>query len=180
LAYTTPAAWTAGRRRIALGLAGLAIAFLADIVFIIASRTALAAIPMLMVLLGTRYFGLKRIAGIVAAGAVLWEARWVSSPYLRTRVEAIADEVSLYRTTDAQTSSAAPRVLAQALGFVDEARLFGQAPGRSRPRSHVLPPPAAEPPRSSQRIRTSRSGGRHPAGNGGRLPPSWHCGSRIC
>jgi O-antigen ligase len=130
LVYATAAAWAAGHRMIALALAGLAIGFLGDIVFIITSRTALAVIPILMVVLATRHFGLKGVVGIVAVGAVLWGALWVCSPYLRTRVEAIGDEVSLYRTTDTQTSSGLRlEFWGKSLGFVREAPLFGHGTG---------------------------------------------------
>lgn len=133
LLYATVCAWVAGRRRAALALAGLAITFLGDIVFITTSRTALAVIPMLIVLLGMRYFGLKGIVGCLTAGAILGTALWVSSPYLRMRVETIVDEVSLYRTTDAKTSSGLRlEFWRKSLGFMTEAPVFGHGTGTIR------------------------------------------------
>ena len=61
--------WRAGRRWLAVALLCLAAAFLANIVFVITSRTTLLVAPVLAVALGYRLFGWRgvAIAGVVAA-----------------------------------------------------------------------------------------------------------------
>ena len=67
-----PARRRAWRRwRSALGLVALAFLFLADIFFVVTSRTALLVAPVLLLLLGWREFRWKGLVGAVLVGVVV-------------------------------------------------------------------------------------------------------------
>lgn len=93
----------AGRRLAALGLLALAILFLVDILYIRTGRTALATLPLLLLLFGQRVFGWKGVAGTVAVGLVFGLLAWMSSPYLRERTTAVVADVQLYQTANDRT-----------------------------------------------------------------------------
>src|SRR5262245_59576660 len=63
--------WRKGRRRGAMGLILLAIAFLANVLYVAPSRTALATIPILLVLFGVLRFGWKGVGGMLILTAAL-------------------------------------------------------------------------------------------------------------
>jgi O-antigen ligase len=130
LLYALADAWLAGRRRLALALAGLAALFAADIVYVTTSRTTLVAIPILIVVFGLMRLGLKGALGLVVGCAAIAAVLWVSSPYMRFRVSSVANEVSLYRAEDAATSSGLRMEFwRKSLQFVAEAPLMGHGTG---------------------------------------------------
>jgi O-antigen ligase len=122
--------WRAGRHRSALALVLLALIFLADIAYIVTSRTALVVIPVLAVLLGARRLGLKGLVAAFAAVAAVATALWATSPYLRERVQHAYQEVSDYESTNAWTSSGLRlEFWRKSIGFVWEAPLIGHGTG---------------------------------------------------
>jgi O-antigen ligase len=130
LAYAAVEAWRSRRPRLALALGLLACAFLADIIYVATGRTAVAAMPVLLALFGFRQFGWKGMLGVVVAGAALAAVAWQSSPYLRARVTAVAEEIHLYRTQNAETSSGERLELWQkSLGFIAAAPVLGHGTG---------------------------------------------------
>jgi O-antigen ligase len=123
-------AWLAGRRRLALALAGLAALFVADIVYVTTSRTTLVAIPILIIVFGLMRLGVKGTLALVAAGAAIVAILWISSPYMRFRVSSVVSEVSLYRAEDAATSSGLRMEFwRKSLQFVAQAPLMGHGTG---------------------------------------------------
>lgn len=88
-----------------VGLAALAVAFLADILFIATGRTALVVISALVVLYGLRRAGWKGAIGAAALGATLAALVWAASPYLRQRVIGLSTETQQFLRSDAETSS---------------------------------------------------------------------------
>jgi O-antigen ligase len=130
LAYAAVEAWRSRRHRLALGLVLLACAFLANIVYVATGRTIIVAMPVLLVLFGFRQFGWKGMVSVVLAGVAVAAIAWSSSPYLRARVLAVAEEVRLYRTLNADTSSGERLELwKKSLGFVAAAPVFGHGTG---------------------------------------------------
>ena len=95
----------ANRRGAALGLLALAVLFLVGIVYVSTGRTALATLPVLLLLLGLRLFRWRGVAGAAAVGIVLGLLAWFSSPYVRERTTAVIGEVHLYQAENAETSS---------------------------------------------------------------------------
>jgi len=145
-AYVAVEAWRSGRRRLAAGLLILALLFVADIVYVVTGRTALAAMPVLLILFGMREFGWKGSAALVAGFAVLAAVVWFSSPYLRMRVSDVPDEVRLWRTQDANTSSGQRlEFWLKSARFIAEAPVIGHGTGTIRERFREAVEPGTGP-----------------------------------
>lgn len=130
LAYAAIEAWRAERPRLAVALGVLAGAFLANIVYIATGRTAVAVMPVLLVLFGFRLFGWRGAFGVVIAGLLVAMTAWFSSHYLRERVLGIGREVYLYETQNTRTSSGERLELwKKSLRFIAAAPVFGHGTG---------------------------------------------------
>jgi O-antigen ligase len=105
LAHLSISAWRDGRRRLALGLAAFALAFLINIAFVATARSTLVASAVLLAVLAFQRFDWKGVVAVLCAGVILAGLAWLSSPYLRGRVLAVAEEIQQYQTADAPTSS---------------------------------------------------------------------------
>jgi O-antigen ligase len=88
--------WRERKWHIVVALAALALFFLADIAFVITSRTALLVAPLLVVALGYRQFGIKGVVAAVVIAAALAAALWLESPALRARVSYSVGELRAY------------------------------------------------------------------------------------
>jgi O-antigen ligase len=88
-------------------LAGTAVilGMLANIFYVSTGRTALVAIFVLLVLLVIKIRSVKTIAGLLAAAIVLGVIAWMSSPYLRERIQAVGGEVQKYERMNERTST---------------------------------------------------------------------------
>jgi O-antigen ligase len=104
LAQVALDAWRRQRRRVALGATVLALLFLANIAFVVTGRTALVAMPVLLVLFAVRQFHWRGVLAVLTAGALLAAALWASSPYLRLRVGGIIVALHEYHSGAAATS----------------------------------------------------------------------------
>ena len=122
-----------GRRWLALALAALAGAFLANILYIAASRTSLVVIPFLLLILGFRWFGWKGTLALAAGGIALGAIIWLSSPYLQERVIGISKEIQAYET-DKEVTSSGLRIdyWTKAVGFIKDAPIIGHGTGTIR------------------------------------------------
>ncbi len=119
-----------GNWRLAIGLCSLAALFLANLVFVAISRADVVIIPMLIAVLGWRWFGAKGVilaciaAGILAAGA------WLGSPYLRARLQQAIADVQIYRTTHVHNDVGDHiEFLRKSIAFVREAPVIGHGIG---------------------------------------------------
>jgi hypothetical protein len=126
-------AWRKAEHRRALCLAVLALPFLANVFYVAPSRTALAIIPLLIVLFGWVWFGWRGFAGAVAAALVLAAAAWSASPVLRQRVVAAVENVRNYQPTG-ERSSTGERLefWRKSLIFISEAPWIGHGTGSVR------------------------------------------------
>ncbi len=125
--------YRSGRRVLALALAALAGAFLANVLYIAASRTALVVIPFLLLLLGFRWFGRKGTLTLGAGGVALGVIIWISSPYLQERVLGVSKEIHAYQT-DGEVTSSGLRIdyWTKAIGFMKDAPIIGHGTGTIR------------------------------------------------
>jgi O-antigen ligase len=125
--------YRSGRRVLALALAALAGAFLANVLYIAASRTALVVIPFVLLLLGFRWFGRKGTLALAAGGVALGAIIWISSPYLQERVIGVSKEIQAYETGREVTSSGL-RIdyWTKAIGFMKDAPVIGHGTGTIR------------------------------------------------
>jgi O-antigen ligase len=114
----------------AAAAAAVMLAMLADMVFVANGRTAL--VMLLVLLLVFAFTRLSRRAGLifVAAAAAVVLAAWLSSSYLRSRVEQVWTEAQVYEQTDARNSSGERIEFAKkSLAFIREAPLIGHGTG---------------------------------------------------
>src|SRR5205085_6890165 len=98
--------WRERRIQLASAAILLACVFLANIFYIAPGRTAIAVMPLLLIIFGYRYFGWHGVLAACVAGAVMAAAAWAASPFLRGRVMASFSEVQAYETENAVSSSA--------------------------------------------------------------------------
>jgi O-antigen ligase len=98
-------AWVRHRRPLAVALVIVAAAFIANIAFVETGRTTLVTIAVLVPLFGFWHFGWRGIVVAGALGCAVAGALWISSPYLRGRVTHAFEEVQLYQSEHAATSS---------------------------------------------------------------------------
>jgi O-antigen ligase len=122
-----------GRRWLAMALAGLAGAFLANVLYVAASRTSLVVIPVLLLFLGFRWFGWKGTLALALAGGAFAAIVWISSPHVQQRISDISKEVQAYET-DRKVTSAGLRIdyWRKAVGFIQEAPAVGHGTGTIR------------------------------------------------
>jgi O-antigen ligase len=109
---------------------GLALLFLADIFFIATSRTSLVVIPALLLLYGAWQFRWRGFVIAAIGGALVLSAAWTASPYLRTRVTGVWQELEKYETEHIRTSSG-ERIMfwTDSIRFIESAPLIGHGTG---------------------------------------------------
>ena len=108
----------------------LALLLLTDILMIATGRTALVVIPLLLLLLGHRLFGLKGVVAACLVGGAIAALAWTASPFLRERIHLSMTEVQLYQTTNEMTSTGIRFELwRKALAFVSAAPVIGHGTG---------------------------------------------------
>jgi len=130
LGYVAVEAWRAGRRRVAFAFGLLACAFIANIVYIVTGRTAVAAMPVLLALFGLRLFGWRGVFGVIIAGVLIGTLAWFSSHYLRERVLQVGRDIHLYETQNADTSSGERlEFWKKSLRFIAAAPVIGHGTG---------------------------------------------------
>ena len=103
--YLARECFQAGGRAMAAVLAGLALLFIVDILFVTTSRTALVEIPVLLILFGLWHFRWRGAVALLLSGCVVLALAWAFSPYLRSRVENVFNEIQRYEATNTKTSS---------------------------------------------------------------------------
>ncbi len=116
--------------RPALAFTALAALFLANIFFIVGSRTALVVAPVLLLLLSGREFGWKGLIGACLLGSIVSGGIWFGSPYLRERLATSINELQAYRASGATNSTSLHlEFLRKSLLFVETAPIIGHGTG---------------------------------------------------
>jgi O-antigen ligase len=114
----------------AMAIAGLAALFIANLVFVATSRTDIVVFPLLAVLFGWRRFGLSGVIVGSMAVSLLLVAAWMSSPYLRARVNNALEDVAIYRSTHADSDVGEHiEFLKKSIAFIREAPIIGHGTG---------------------------------------------------
>jgi O-antigen ligase len=123
-------AWHKEQRLAAGAMALLTLLFLANVAFVAAGRTSLAAFPVLLVLFAVQRFALRGVLALSFAGALFAAVIWVSSSYVRERAFGVAEEIQRSQSTHAETS-AGFRVESwkKSVAFVADAPIFGHGTG---------------------------------------------------
>ncbi len=127
-------AWRRGQRPRALALGLLALLFLANIGYVAsATQHAGCAVVALMLLFVFQRFGWRQALGIVVLATVVATLTWMSSPYLRTRVLDVIQEVHDYRTRSAETSSGYRlEFWTRSITIISQAPIVGHGTGSQR------------------------------------------------
>jgi hypothetical protein len=115
---------------VATAIAGLAALFIANLVFVATSRTDIVVFPLLAVLFGWRRFGLSGVIVGCVATSILLVAAWMSSPYLRERVNNAFEDVAIDRSTHADSDVGEHiEFLKKSIAFIREAPVIGHGTG---------------------------------------------------
>jgi hypothetical protein len=122
-------AWQRHRRWTAIALALLALAFLTNLLFVVSSRTALATIPLLLLLFGLTQLPRKGAVGVLLACAVVGLA-WIAAPATRGSLMQVLDEVRQFQPEGAATRAGERlEFWRKSVGFVTDAPLIGHGTG---------------------------------------------------
>ena len=122
--------WRERRWSVVLALLGLAALFLANIGFVITSRTVFVVAPVLVLVLGWRQFGWRGALAACAVAAAVAGALWLSSSTLRERVFHSAAELEAYLKTNEVNSTALHlEFLKKSLPIIETAPLIGHGTG---------------------------------------------------
>ena len=120
-------------KRLAMLMAALAAAFLANMMFVATSRTALVCIPVLLTVFAFVHLqrrGMLILIIVALAGVAL---AWSTSPYLRWRASAPVSEYQQYHDANAPTSTGQRlEYWRKSLKFVEASPLFGHGTGSTK------------------------------------------------
>lgn len=123
------------QRRIgpALALSAIALALIVNMVFVIASRTALVTTPLLLSLFAVLHLSRRTSLLMLGAAIVLAGLSWVASPQLRATVNSTFVQYQLYKEHNVGNSTGLRlEFLQKSLRFMQEAPLLGHGTGSIR------------------------------------------------
>ena len=133
LAYPVVTLLRAGRNLLATLLLAIAIGFIANMAFVVVSRTALVTMPIMLAVFALLHLKWRSIVVIVCATAVLAGAAWLTSPQLRRTGETFARDAQLYKERNIPTSIGNRLEFWQkSLRFFAEAPVLGHGTGSTR------------------------------------------------
>jgi O-antigen ligase len=122
-----------GRRILAAGMVALALVFLANILTLtdlaVVPILTLVIIPVLLVLLGFKKLGSRRMLGLLAVGALLCAVAWAFSPSLRSHTVALWHNVQPFPGNDQNLAGPRPEFWKKSLGFIGDAPILGHGTG---------------------------------------------------
>jgi hypothetical protein len=111
-------------------LFAIAMSFLANMVFIIVSRTALVTMPIMLAAFGLVHLRWRTNLVILAAAGMLAGLAWVASPPLREKITSIGHEYELYKDQGSATSVGERlEFWKKSLGFFATAPIAGHGTG---------------------------------------------------
>jgi O-antigen ligase len=117
----------------ALILGAIAIAFLANMAFIVVSRTALVTIPIMLAVFGLMHLKWRANLAIVAAAIVIGWGAFIASPFLQEKIATFTSQYHDYQD-DRATTSIGERLefWRKSLRFFAEAPVIGHGTGSTR------------------------------------------------
>jgi len=120
----------ARRWRLTLVLIILSGLFLANIFFVISSRTSFVVAPVLLLLFGWGQFGWRGFVGAGLIAVLLGVGIWFGSPYVRERIDTSLIELRYYRESNTLSSTALHlEFLRKSVLFIEAAPIIGHGTG---------------------------------------------------
>jgi O-antigen ligase len=117
----------------ALLLLGIALSLLANMTFVIVSRTAIVTMPIMLAVFAVLHLKWRSSVAIFVAAALLAGASWFASPQLRATVDSAFRDYKLYKEENIPTSIGLRLEFWQkSLRFIREAPLAGHGTGSTR------------------------------------------------
>jgi hypothetical protein len=130
LAFPIATLLRAGKIVLALLLGALALGFLANMAFVIVSRTALVTIPIMLAVFALLHLRWQTTLMILCAAVVAGLIAWAASPLLQARIASIGQEYQLYKNEGAATSIGERlEYYRKSLGFFADAPVVGHGTG---------------------------------------------------
>jgi O-antigen ligase len=133
LAYPIVALLRAGRIVPALLLGAIALCFVADMTFIIVSRTALVTMPVMLAVFALLHLKWRTSLILIGVAIVLAALAFATSLQLRAKIQTFSQEYQLYHEQNKPTSIGLRLEFWQkSLRFISEAPVFGHGTGSIR------------------------------------------------
>ena len=133
LAYPVVILWRTQKIWLALLLIGVSLSFVANMLFVSVSRTALVTMPIMLAVFALLHLKWRSIVAIVCLTVLLGGLAWTTSPKLRGTAERFLSDYQLYHEQNAPTSLGLRLVFWQkSLRFISEAPIFGHGTGSIR------------------------------------------------
>jgi O-antigen ligase len=130
LAVASLYAFRQGRTLAAALLGALAVAFLANVLFVALARTSLVYLGVIAIMFAVRNFERRTTLLALFCLAALVPALWLSSPNLRGRIAHIAVEYQEYRETNRPTSTGQRLTYwSQSIDWIRQAPVIGHGTG---------------------------------------------------
>ena len=113
----------------ALLLAAISMGFLANMIFVIVSRTALVTMPIMLAAFGLVHLRWRTNVMILAAAALLAGLAWFASPPLREKITSIDSQYQLYEQGNVSSVGERLEFWKKSLEFFVEAPIVGHGTG---------------------------------------------------
>jgi O-antigen ligase len=133
LAYPIVVLWRAQKFWLAVLLIAVSLGFVANMLFVSVSRTALVTMPIMLAVFALLHLKWRSIVAIACLTAVLGGLAWATSPKLRGTAQRFLSDYQLYHERNEPTSLGLRLVFWQkSLRFISEAPIFGHGTGSIR------------------------------------------------
>jgi O-antigen ligase len=133
LAYPIMMLLRTGRVRLAVLLTAIALSLLANMLFVVVSRTALVTMPIMLAVFALLHLKWRTSLAIAGAAAVMATLAWTASPQLQWTTTTFLRDYQIYKELDQPTSIGVRLLFWQkSLGFIAEAPVIGHGTGSTR------------------------------------------------
>ena len=129
LAVPALMAWRWRKWRLAAGCLALALAFIANMLFVALARTALIYMPVLLILFAWRHLGRRAMLVLLAGAIVAGSLVWTNSPYLRQRIGDIGVEYQAHDISGIASTAQRLTYWRKSIKFLAAAPLLGHGTG---------------------------------------------------
>jgi O-antigen ligase len=133
LAYPAVALWRANRTWLAALLIAISLCLVANMLFVVVSRTALVTMPVMLAVFALLHLQWRSVVIAACVTAILGGAVWAASPKLRWTAETFVRDYRLYKEQNIPTSIGLRlEFYRKSLRFISEAPIFGHGTGSIR------------------------------------------------